>query len=84
MQGVHIICKVCIDRGETTSGKLKRDSVEPSSAEVQGVHRKNFVLSSKRDKVNEHFVTGRSTRCALRKENVKRVRRIYFQEILQI
>jgi hypothetical protein len=39
---VHIVHKVCIDRGEVTSGKLKRDSVEPSSAEVQGVHRKEL------------------------------------------
>jgi hypothetical protein len=43
VQGVHIVRKVCIDRGEVTSGKLKRDSVEPSSVEVQGVHRKNSV-----------------------------------------
>jgi hypothetical protein len=42
VQGVHIVRKVCIDRGETTSGKLKRDSVEPSSAEVQGVHRREL------------------------------------------
>jgi hypothetical protein len=36
VQGVHIVCKVCIDRGETTSGKFKRDSIEYSSVEVQG------------------------------------------------
>jgi hypothetical protein len=84
VQGVHIGQKECIDRGDLTSEKLRRDSVEPSSAEVQGVHRKNSVLSSKRDRVNEHFVRGRSTRCASRKENARRVRRIYFQEILWI
>jgi hypothetical protein len=46
VQGVHIVCKECVDRGELTSEKLRRDSVEPSSTEVQGVHRKNSVLSS--------------------------------------
>jgi hypothetical protein len=42
VQGVHIVRKVCIDKGETTSGKIKRDSVEPSSAKVQGVHRREL------------------------------------------
>jgi hypothetical protein len=35
VQGVHIVRKVCVDRGETTSGKLKRDSVESSFVEVE-------------------------------------------------
>jgi hypothetical protein len=42
VQGVQIVCKVCVDRGETTSGKLKRDSIEHSSTEVQGVHRREL------------------------------------------
>jgi hypothetical protein len=46
VQGVHTVRKEFIDRGELTSGKIRRDIVEPSSAEVQGVHRKNSVLSS--------------------------------------
>ena len=49
MQGVHIVCKVCIDRGEVTSGKLKRDSVEPSSAKVQGVYRKELFFEFRED-----------------------------------
>ena len=49
MQGVHIVRKVCVDKGETTSGKLKRDSVEPSSAEVQGVHRKELCFEFRED-----------------------------------
>jgi hypothetical protein len=84
VQGVHIVRKECIDRGELTSEKLKRDSVEPSSIEVQGVHRKNFVLSLERDRVTEHSVRRSSTRCASSKENARRARRIYFQEILRI
>jgi hypothetical protein len=50
VQGVHIVCKVCIDRGEVTSGKLKRDSIEPSSAEVQGAHRKELCFKFKEDR----------------------------------
>jgi hypothetical protein len=73
-----------VDRGELTLEKLKRDSVEPSLAEVQGVHRKNSVLSLERDRVIEHFVRRSSARCASSKEIARRVRRIYFQEILQI
>jgi hypothetical protein len=42
VQGVHIVCKVCNDRGEVTSEKLKMDSVEPSSIEVQGVDTGNI------------------------------------------
>ena len=56
MQGVHIVHKVCIDRYEVTSGKLKRDSIEPSSAEVQGVHRKELYLEFREDKTTEGFV----------------------------
>jgi hypothetical protein len=56
VQGVHIVGKVCIDRGETTSGKLKRDSVEPSSAEVQGVHRKELCLKFREDRTTEGSV----------------------------
>jgi hypothetical protein len=41
---VHIVHKVCVNRGETTSGNLKRDSIEPSSTEVQGVHRKELCF----------------------------------------
>jgi hypothetical protein len=46
VQGVHIVRKECVDRGELTSEKIKRDIVEPSSVEVQGVHKKNSMLSS--------------------------------------
>jgi hypothetical protein len=56
VQGVHIVRKECVDRGKLTSEKLRRDIVEPSSAEVQGVHRKNSVLSSERDRVTENSV----------------------------
>jgi hypothetical protein len=44
VKGVHIVHKVCVDRGEVTSGNLKRDSIEPSPVEVQGVHRKELYL----------------------------------------
>jgi hypothetical protein len=56
VQGVHIVCKECVDRDKLTSEKHRRDIVEPSSAEVQGVHRKNSVLSSERDRVTHNFV----------------------------
>jgi hypothetical protein len=56
-------CKKCtfvrkewIGRSELTLEKLKRDRVEPSSAGVQGVHRKNFVLSLERNKVAENSI----------------------------
>jgi hypothetical protein len=52
VQGVHIVRKVCIDRGEVTSGKLKGDNVEPSSAKGQGVHRRNSCLSSEKREVS--------------------------------
>jgi hypothetical protein len=53
---VHIVCKECVDRGKLTSEKIRRDTVEPSSLEVQGVHRNNFVFSSERDRVTENSV----------------------------
>jgi hypothetical protein len=56
MQGVHIVCKECIGRGDLTSENLMRDIVEPSSAEVQGAHRRNSVLSLERDIFTENYV----------------------------
>jgi hypothetical protein len=56
VQAVRIVYKECVDRGKLTLDKLRRDIIEPSSAEVQGVHMKNSVLSSKRDRVTENFV----------------------------
>jgi hypothetical protein len=56
VKAVHIVRKECIERGKLTSEKLRRDIVEPSSATVQGVHRKNFVLSSERERVTENSV----------------------------
>jgi hypothetical protein len=37
-------------------GKLERDTVEPSSAEVQGVHENNSVLISGKTRVTEDSV----------------------------
>jgi hypothetical protein len=70
VQGVHIVCKVCVDRGETTSGKLKRDSVEPSSEEVQGVHRKELCLKFREDKTTEGSVE-------LCQEGIEQVHRVH-------
>jgi hypothetical protein len=56
VQEVHIVHKECVDRGNLTLDKLKRDTFEPSSTEVQGVHKKNSVLSSERDSVTENSV----------------------------
>jgi hypothetical protein len=81
---VHIVCKDCIDRGELTSEKIRRDSIEPSSLDMQGLHRKNYVLISEEDRVTEHSIRRIFARCASSKENARRARRIYFQEILQI
>jgi hypothetical protein len=53
---VHIVHKECVDRGKLTSEKLRRDTIEPSSAEVQGVHRKNSMLSSERNRVTDNSV----------------------------
>jgi hypothetical protein len=47
---VHIVRKVCIDRGEVTSGNLKRDNIEPSSTKVKGVHRKEICFKFREDK----------------------------------
>jgi hypothetical protein len=52
----HIVHKECVDKGKLTSEKLRRDIVEPSSAEVQGMYMKNTVLSSEKDRVTENFV----------------------------
>jgi hypothetical protein len=70
VKGVHIVCKVCVERGETTSGNLKRDSVEPSSAEVQGVHRKEFFLEFREDRTIEGSVE-------LFQEGIERVHRVH-------
>jgi hypothetical protein len=56
VQEVHIVRKECIDRGNLTLEKLKRYTIEPSSIEVQGVHKKNSVLSSERDRVTENSI----------------------------
>ena len=56
MQGVHIVHKVYVDRGEVTLGNLKRDSVEPSPTEVQGVHRKELCFEFREDRTTEGSV----------------------------
>jgi hypothetical protein len=56
VQGFHIVYKECVDRGKLTSEKLRRDIVEPLSAEVKGVHRKNSMLSSERDRVTKNSI----------------------------
>jgi hypothetical protein len=61
---------VCIDRGETTSGNIKRDSIEPLSIEVQGVHRKEIYLEFREDKTNEGYVE-------LFQEGIERVHRVH-------
>ena len=53
---MHIVHKVCVDKGEPTSRNLKRDSIEPSSTEVQGVHRKELCLEFREDKTIEGSV----------------------------
>jgi hypothetical protein len=70
VQGGHIVRKVCVDRGETTSRKLKRDSIEPSSTKVQGVHRKELCLEFREDRTIEGFVE-------LCQEGIKRVHRVH-------
>jgi hypothetical protein len=47
---------VCVDRGEVTSGKLKRDSIEPSLEKVQGVHRKKLCFEFREDRTTEGSV----------------------------
>jgi hypothetical protein len=49
VQGVHIVYKVCIDKGETTSGNLKRDSVEPSSVRKTGPRRNKIKQMQKQN-----------------------------------
>jgi hypothetical protein len=70
VQGVHIVHKVCVDRGETTSGMLKRDSIESSSVEVRGVHRKELYLEFREDKTTEGSVE-------LCQEDIERVHRVH-------
>jgi hypothetical protein len=77
VQGVHIVRKVCIDRGETTSGKLKRDSVEPSSAEVQGVHRKELCFEFREDRTTEGSVE-------LCQEGIERVHRVHQRTLFRV
>ena len=70
MQGVHIVRKVCVDKGDTISGKINRDNIEPSSAEVQGVHRKELCLEFREDITTE----GSRKLC---QEGIKRVHRVH-------
>ena len=56
MQAVHIVRKECVDRCKLTLENLRRDTIEPSSTEVQGVHRKNSVLILERDRVTKNSV----------------------------
>jgi hypothetical protein len=56
VQGVHIVRKECVDRNKLTLGNLRRDTVGPSSTEVKGVHKKNYVLSSERNRVTENSI----------------------------
>jgi hypothetical protein len=76
VQGVHIVRKVCVDRGETTSGKLKRDNIEPSSTEVQGVHRKELCLEFMEDRTTEG--SGSSAKRAS-SECIECTRELYFE-----
>ena len=61
---------MCIDRDETTSGNLKRDSIEPSLVEVQGVHRKELCLEFREEKTTEGCVE-------LYQEGIERVHRVH-------
>ena len=70
MQGVHIVCKVCIDRVENTSRKIKRDSIEPSLVEVEGVHRKELRLEFREDRTTEGSVE-------LCQDGIERVHRVH-------
>ena len=45
-----------VDRGEVTLGNLKRDSIEPSSIEVQGVHKKELCFKFREDRTTEGSV----------------------------
>ena len=67
---MHIVCKVCIERGETTSGNLKRDSIEPSSTEVQGVHRKGICFEFREDRTTEGSIE-------LYQEGIEKVHRVH-------
>jgi hypothetical protein len=77
VQGVHIVQKVCIDRGEVTSAKLKRDSVEPLSAEVQGVHRKEICFEFREDRTTEGSVE-------LCQEGIERVHRVHQRNLFRV
>jgi hypothetical protein len=77
VRGVHIVRKVCIDRGEMTSGKLKRDSVEPSSVEVQGVHMKELYLEFREDRTTEGSVE-------LCQEGIERVHRVHWGTLFRV
>ena len=67
---MHIVHKVCVDRGDTTLGNLKRDSIEPSSTEVQGVHRKELCLEFREDRTTEGSIE-------LCQEGIEQVHRVH-------
>jgi hypothetical protein len=73
---MHIVHKVCIDRGEVTSGNLKRDIVEPSSTKVKGVHRKELFFDFREDKNIEGSVE-------LCQEGIERVHRVHQRTLFQ-
>ena len=77
MQGVHIVRKVSVDRGEVTSGKLKRNSVEPSSSEVQGVHKKELCFKFRGDRNTEGSVE-------LYQEGIERVHRVHQRTLFRV
>jgi hypothetical protein len=74
---VHIVRKVCVDRSEVTSGKLERDRVEPSSADVQGVHRKEPCFELREDRTTEGSVE-------LFQEGIERVHRVHQRTLFRV